>query len=568
MTKMRDFRSKIADIAKRRGIYWGAYEIYGGIAGLYDYGPAGAALKKNLIDYWIEEFVTKDGLMLIDTPALGPENVYRASGHMEKFTDYMVSCRACGHAFRLDELISEYVEVPEELSAKKLNKLVRKYAIRCPDCGGELGDVEEFHLMFSTHIGLNKSGFLRPETAQGIFVNYSALYRINREKLPFGVAQIGRAYRNEISPRQGVLRQREFNMAEIELFFDPESKVVEEMIDETPIPLLLRDGKELRISARDAYHTGIMNGYIAYYMVKILKFFQKLGIDITRLRFRQHQRGELAHYSSDTWDAEVLISRGWTEITGISYRSSYDLERHMLYSGCDMYAFRRFEVEQKVTVTRLMPKMEILGPMFKGYAAKIANEMEKMEIDEYKGGPLKIEVDGKTYDIPEDAFELQYEEKIITGERFVPHVVEPSFGIDRIIYAMLENVYYERQDSGYKVLKLSPRIAPLKAGVFPLMNKDGMGIKAREILKYLRENALNAYYDDSGSIGRRYARADEIGVPFCITVDYQTIKDSTVTIRARDSTEQRRVKVTNIVQILKALENGTMQFTRIDENVQ
>ncbi|NPA75048.1 MAG: glycine--tRNA ligase [Euryarchaeota archaeon] len=563
---MKDIRAKINDIAKRRGIFWGAYEIYGGVAGLYDYGPIGAMLKKNILDLWVEEFVFKDGLMLVDAPALGPEMVYRASGHLDKFSDYMVQCKSCGHAFRVDELLKDFVEVPDELTPQELEREIKRHGIRCPDCNGELGKVEEFHLMFSTRIGLDKIGFLRPETAQGIFVNFPTLYRINREKLPMGVAQIGRAYRNEISPRQGVLRQREFNMAEVELFIDPEAPFPENILDDIAIPLLTREGENIKISALEAYKSGLMVGYIAYYIARIFEFFKKLGIPEDRIRFRQHHRGELAHYSSDTWDCEILISRGWTEVTGISYRTSYDLERHMLHSGADMRAFRRFDEEREIEVTRIVPRMEILGPMFKGTAMKIARAME--EIEHYSGGELKVEVDGKTYTVPEEAFEVRKENKKVSGERFIPHVIEPSFGIDRIIYAILELTYYERPDSGYKVLRFPTKIAPMKVGVFPLMAKDGLDERARELLKTLRNSGIHAYYDESGSIGRRYARADEIGVPFCITVDYQSIEDETVTIRERDSTEQRRVPMKELPRLIRAMERDEVKFDELGTPVQ
>ncbi len=557
---MKDIRSKINDIAKRRGIFWGAYEIYGGVAGLYDYGPVGAILKKNILDLWVEEFVFKDGLMLMDAPALGPEQVYRASGHLDKFSDYMVRCSSCGHAFKIDDVLGDIVEVPEELTPAQLDNLIRENGIRCPDCGGEFGKVEEFHLMFSTRIGLDKVGFLRPETAQGIFVNFPILYRINREKLPMGVAQIGRAYRNEISPRQGVLRQREFNMAEIELFVDPEAHFPEEIIEDVHVPLLTREGKALKISAREVYRSGLAEGYIAYYMAKIYRFFTDLGIPGDRIRFRQHHEGELAHYSSDTWDCEVLISRGWTEVTGISYRTSYDLERHMRFSGTDMRAFRRYPKEREIEVKVFVPKMEIMGPMFKGAAVKISRKMEEMDAGDYTGGPLAVEVDGAMYRVPEDAFDVAVVKKKVSGERFIPHVVEPSFGIDRIIYAILELTYYERPETGYRVLALPSKIAPVKVGVFPLMAKDGLHERAMDVLREIRAKGIHAYYDDSGSIGRRYARADEIGVPFCVTVDYQTLEDGTVTIRERDSTAQKRVPLADVVNILRRLESGEIGF--------
>ena len=558
---MKDIRSKLSDISKRRGIYWPAYDIYGGVGGFYDYGPIGALMKKNLIDLWIREFVVKDGLHLIDAPAIGPEMVYRASGHLEKFTDYMVRCEKCGHAFRADELIKDFVDVPESLSPEEIERVIKNEDIVCPDCGGALGHVEEFHLMFSTRIGMDKVGFLRPETAQGIFVNFPTLYRINREKLPLGVAQVGRAYRNEISPRQGMLRQREFNMAEIELFIDPEMKFNEELIDDTVLPLHTADEKDLRISALEAWKSGIAHGYVIYYMTKILHFLNKIGINTENVRFRQHHKEELAHYSSDTWDCEIYISRGWIEVIGISYRGSYDLERHMRYSGMDMRAFRKFSEEKTIKIRKIRPKMEILGPMFKVNAMKIAEALESMEpIDEES---IDVLIGDKKFKVPSEAYDVVEEESKVSGEKFIPHVVEPSFGLDRIIYAILEHSYYERPESGYKVLKVKPIIAAIKAGIFPLMAKDNMDVKAKEIMRDLRYEGFNVYYDDSGSIGRRYARADEIGVPYCITVDYQTMEDDTITLRERDSTKQIRVAVKDLPEVLEKLIRNPELFEKI-----
>ncbi len=554
-----DLRAKINDIAKRRGFYWGSYDVYGGLRGFYDYGPMGSLMKKNIIDIWLKEFVYRDGLLFIDTPIIGPERVYRASGHLEKFTDYMVTCKSCGHVFRVDELIGEYVETPEALTEDEIKKVIDTYGVRCPDCGGELGKIEKFNLMFSLTVGIAKKGFLRPETAQGIFVNFPNLYRINREKLPMGVAQIGRAFRNEISPRQGLLRQREFNMMEIELFIDPEKDYEWHEIPERELRLLTNEGREMRITSVEAYRKGIINGYIAYYMARIMDFLKKIGIDTQRVRFRQHHPEELAHYSQETWDCEILLSMGWMEVIGISYRGAYDLTHHMEYSGTDMRAFRRYKGEKNVKIEKIVPRMEILGPMFKAQAQKIAKKLSEMRIEDEKKN-LEIEVDGKKYKIPSDAYDIVVEEIRVSGERFVPHVIEPSFGIDRIFYAVLEHSYYEREETGYKVLRLKPAISPVKVGVFPLMPKDNLNDLARKIVRELREEGINSYYDDSGSIGRRYARADEIGTPFCITVDYQSLEDSTVTIRDRDTTDQVRVKISSLSTTLMDLIEERISF--------
>ncbi len=557
---MNDVRTSVMEIAKRRGFYWKAYEIYGGLGGFYDYGPLGSWLKDNILRVWKEEFVVKDGLLMMEGPNIGPEIMYIASGHAEKFTDYMVKCKKCGHVFRADEILKTYVENPEKLDKEGIKRAIKEYNVKCPDCGGDLSNPERFHLMFSTRVGLDKNAFLRPETAQGIFVNFPIMYRLNREKLPMGVAQIGKGFRNEISPRQGLLRLREFNMAEIELFVDPYQEPEFEGMNETTLHLLTREGEELNISAREALERGIMSPYIGYYMVKIVKFLQRLGIDLKRVRFRQHYKEELAHYARDTWDCEILLSTGWIEVIGIADRGDYDLRRHMTYSGRDLTALRRFKEPKRIKIKKLRARMEILGPMFKKDAGKIA---EIIESSEYFEGDLEIELNGKVVKIPKDAYEIRVEEEIIGGERFIPHVIEPSFGIDRILYAILEHSYYEREDSGYKVLKLNPQISPIKAGVFPLMPKDNLDSLAMKILRELRDNGINSYYDESGSIGRRYARADEIGVPFCITVDYKSLEDSTVTIRDRDSAEQKRVKIESLAETLSKLIREEMDFEEV-----
>ncbi len=547
---MNDTKNKIIEIAKRRGFYWKAYEIYGGLGGFYDYGPLGAQLKENILKIWKEQFIIHDGLLTLDSPNLGPEVLYVASGHTDKFTDYMVKCEKCGHVFRADELLKGVVNEVEKLDENGIWKAIRDNGIRCPDCGGPLTPPERFHLMFSTKVGMDKVAFLRPETAQGIFVNFPILYRLNREKLPLGVAQVGKGFRNEISPRQGLLRLREFNMAEIELFVDPLENFPLGEMNEVILPLLTNTGEELHISAKESVAKGIVESHMAYYMGKVILFLKSLGIDMQRVRFRQHYPEELAHYSRDTWDCEILLSMGWVEVIGISNRGDYDLRRHMSYSGRDLTALRRFENPKKIKIKKLRPKMEILGPIFKRDAKKIAEIVENMS---YTDGDIYVEINDQKVKVPRDAYEIVVEEETVGGERFIPHVIEPSFGIDRILYAILEHAYYERSDSGYKVLKLKPKIAPVKVAVFPLMSKEGLDEKAEDIMRVLRKRGISAYYDESGSIGRRYARADEVGVPFCVTVDYRTLEDSTVTIRDRDTAQQKRIKIENLPETVESL---------------
>ena len=554
---MNDLRTKIMEIAKRRGIFWKAYEIYGGLAGFYDYGPVGSALKNNILNLWREIFVISDSLIEIDSPNLGPEIMYIASGHADKFTDYMVKCQKCGHAFRADELLKDHIPDAEGLDADRLWKELQAHQIKCPDCGGDLTYPERFHLMFPTTVGLGKKAFLRPETAQGIFVNFPILYRLNREKLPLGVAQVGKGFRNEISPRQGLLRLREFNMAEIELFIDPEENFELDSFGEVKIPIKTRDGSESVLTAEEIAKRGIARPEIAYYMAKTLKFLKTLGIPENKIRFRQHHHNELAHYSQDTWDCEINLSLGWTEVIGISYRGDYDLKRHMDFSARDMTAIRRFKEPKKIKVKKVRPRMEILGPMFKSKAKKVAELLEKKEPSP---AGIEVELDRKRMLITPEAYDIVDEEITVGGERFIPHVIEPSFGIDRILYAVLEFAYYERPKTGYKVLRFPPKIAPIKAAVFPLMTKDGLDGIARDIKVKICGNGIPCYYDDSGSIGRRYARADEIGVPFCITVDYQTREDNTVTLRERDSAQQKRIPISALTSVLKSLVEGTKSF--------
>ncbi len=547
---MNDTKNKIIEIAKRRGFYWKSYEIYGGLGGFYDYGPLGAQLKENILQIWKEQFVIYDGLLALDSPNLGPEVLYVASGHVDKFTDYMVKCEKCGHVFRADELLKGVVNEVEKLDENGIWKAIRDNGVRCPDCGGPLTPPQRFHLMFPTKVGMDKVAFLRPETAQGIFVNFPILYRLNREKLPLGVAQVGKGFRNEISPRQGLLRLREFNMAEIELFVDPLEEYPLREMEEVVLPLLTNTGEKLNIPAKEAVAGGILDSHMAYYMAKVIHFLKSLGIDMQRVRFRQHYPEELAHYSRDTWDCEILLSIGWVEVIGISNRGDYDLRRHMSYSGRDLTALRRFENPKKIKIKKLRPKMEILGPIFKRDAKKIA---EIVENTSYTEGDIYVEINGQKVKVPRDAYEIVVEEETVGGERFIPHVIEPSFGIDRILYAILEHAYYERSDSGYKVLKLRPKIAPIKIAIFPLMPRDGLDEKAKDIMQLLRKRGISAYYDESGSIGRRYARADEVGVPFCITVDYRTLEDSTVTIRDRDTAQQKRIKIENLPEMVESL---------------
>jgi glycyl-tRNA synthetase len=411
--------------------------------------------------------------------------------------------------------------------------------------------------MFSTKIGIGntRDAFLRPETAQGIFTNFHLLYRYAREKLPFGVVQIGKGYRNEISPRQGTIRQREFNMAEAEVFFDPNDKSHPDFDSVKDKTLFLFDNKkEMKLSVEKAVKQGVVNNQaLAYYMCLTQEFLLDAGVDPKKFRFRKHGDDELAHYATECWDAELYSERfGWVECVGIADRSAYDINSHIESSGNDMYALRKFDEPKTVNVKKVVPDMGKLGPLFKNKAGRIKDLLEKIDVKKDK--EIILNVDGEKIKIPSDCYKFVEIEEKLTGERFVPHVIEPSYGIDRILYVILEHSYSEgkKNDEEYRILKLNPVVAPVKVGIFPLISDKKLINIAKKLDSDLRPSEVSTYYDEGGTIGRRYARMDEIGTPFCITVDHDSINDNAVTIRDRDTTKQDRVKIKEVISFIKA----------------
>lgn len=529
-----DVYEKITSLAKRRGFLYPSYEIYGGEAGFYDYGPLGILLKNRMEEVWREYYILKEKCYEIATPVITPYALLKASGHVDEFIDEIGTCTKCGLSVKVEELKDD----------------------RCPVCGGAV-EKGSLNLMFETYIGAKKKekAFLRPETAQGIFVNFPVLYEFFRKKMPFGVIQVGKGFRNEVSPRQGIIRLREFSMAEAELFFEPDNKThprFHEVKDETMH--LVSDELDSEMTAGEALQKGIIgNEALAYYMVITKKFLERVGIDTAKLRFRQHKRDEMAHYANDCWDAELYSDRfGWVECVGIADRSAYDLTAHMTATGTDMRAFRKYDEPRKIKRTAILPKMDALGKTFRGKAKKIADELRKCKISG-DTDTVTLNMDGETIELDATFFNVEEVEETLAGEKFVPHVIEPSYGIDRIFYFVLEHNYkeVEKENETYVLITLPPSLAPIKAGVFPLVNKDGLPDSAREIERELRDGGIMAIYDESGSIGRRYARMDEIGTPFCITVDYQTKDDDTVTVRFRDTTEQVRIERGKITEWIK-----------------
>jgi len=471
-----------------RGIVYPTARIYGGLAGFFDYGPIGAELRNEVLnDWWWYYVKRREDIVGIHGSIITHPKTWVASGHVESFVDYIVRCKKCQSEYRADHLLEDQGIKVVNPTLEELTKLLNENNIRCPKCKGELGNPEPFNLMFTTYVGPKKTksslAYLRPETAQLIFVNYRDIYISMRLKLPFGIAQIGKAFRNEISPRNFLFRAREFEQMEIEYFINPKK------INDCPywgdvkhikINLLSAEKQEEgiqeheEITAEEALQTDLIKStWHAYWVVESLKWLWRIGLSKDKLRVREHVKTELAHYAVQTFDIEYYFPyMGWKEIEGISNRTDYDLRRHSEYSKVDM-------------------------------------------------------------------------SMLDDGEKVIPHVIEPSFGLDRVILALLTEAY--KIIDKRRVLSLSPRIAPIKIGVYPLLSREPFTTKAREVYNILKEH-YTTIYDQKGSIGRRYARADEIGVPLGITIDGQTLEDNTVTIRFRDTRHQIRVPITKLLE--------------------
>lgn len=569
----------LVELAKRRGFFFQSSEAYGGVSGFYVYGPQGAALKRNIEDSWRDRFQIQEGHREIEAPTVMPEPVFEASGHLDGFDDMLVECPECGESHRADHLIEDNTDIEdaEALPLDEVGDLIADNDLRCPNCDTPLAGepVEDFNLMFSTDIGpgSGQPGYLRPETAQGIFVEFPRLKEYARNRLPFGITQIGTAYRNEISPRRSIIRVREFTQAELEQFIDPET-------DEPPLHLVEdvevtlysapaqndADGEYLHTTIGEAVDEGIIGSdWVAYYLGVGQEWYERIGVDMDRFRFRQHLSGERAHYASDCWDAEAEIDGDWIEISGYSYRSDYDLSNHGEHSDEDFTVFRQYDEPKVVERAVVEPDMSYLGPEFGGAAADIAEALQTLaERDRtaFDGDEVTVEADGESYTVPVEKTGFSVEEVKESGEHITPHVVEPSIGVGRVLYTVLDHAYETDEIEGETRtrLALDSEIAPTTVGVFPLMDKDGMGEKAHEIAAELRTNGFDVTYDDSGNIGRRYRRQDEVGTPFCVTVDYEGVEDDTVTLRERDSTEQVRVDAADLPDLLSSLKDGDTAF--------
>ena len=559
---------KMTNISATRGFLWPSFEIYSGVSGFTDYGPLGASLKNNIMQKWRKQYVSGEGFYEIEGPTVMPKEVLKASGHVDNFTDPMTKCEECGEVFRADHIIEEVIgEDVESLENEELDQIVIDNNIRCPECGGKLANIWNYNLMFKTMIGAkgDKVGYMRPETAQGIFILFKRLERFFRGKLPFGAVQLGKAYRNEISPRQGVIRLREFTQAEAEIFLNPKDKttpkfaqIADEILYLNSQEVQENNGEPLKITAKEALDKGIVaNEMLIYQLYLAKKFLNEIGIPDDVLRFRQHLPGEMAHYALDCWDVEVLTDKyGWVEIIGIADRGDYDLSSHSKYSNDELNVFIEYDEPKKVKKTVVKPNLSKFGPVFKGDSPKIKQAIEEADPAEVmkaieEEGKFVVELD-KTYEVPEELLIFEDVEEEINGEKIIPHVIEPSFGIDRIVYSVLLHSFHTAENEDDKdYFKFAKSIAPVQLGIFPLVNKEGPREIAIELTEKLRSHGFTVEYDASGTIGKRYARADEIGIPLAITVDFESLEDNQVTVRDRDTEQQERIAIDSLEDYLK-----------------
>ena len=474
---------EVMKLALERGFYFPSCEVYSDAnAGFWEYGPSGVGLKNKFLELWRRELIRRDGMMEIDGSQIMSKSVFEASGHLGNFADPIIKCPKCNSTFRADRTIAEIanIEIPESADLIEFDNAIKENKIKCPKCKGNFGTTKKFNMMFKVGIGpQEEEAYLRPETCQSIFVDFPRLFKTMRGKLPLGIAQVGKSFRNEIAPRQSLLRLREFYQAEIEVFCNPgKLNEVEKFAEiENTIIRVQTDAEPISMTCKEALESGtVPNKFVAYYLGILTEFYEKTGIDVSKSRFRKLGDKEKAFYAEVAFDFEVQTTIGWLELVACNYRSDYDLSSH---------------------------------------ANKSKEKFEVMDND----------------------------------EKVLPHVFEISMGIDRSLYTILEHSLQNDEEHERMVLSLKPYLSPVHVGILSLVKKDGLKEKTDEIFLNIKRK-FDAFLDHSGAIGRRYRRLDEIGAPFAITVDHQTLEDNTVTIRKRDSMEQSRVDISKIDSIL------------------
>ncbi|KAI1144069.1 glycyl-tRNA synthetase [Hypoxylon sp. FL0543] len=634
-------RPALDSMLRRRMFYTPAFEIYGGVAGLYDYGPPGCSLQANIIDVWRKHFVLEEDMLEVDCSVLTPHEVLKTSGHVDKFADWMCKdangemlradhfveeilearlkgdkeargqkvedkeedpkkkkrkAKSTQEAIKLDDaVVKEYEEVLARIdnyNGEELGELIKKYDLKSPATGQQPSPPLAFNLMFQTAIGPsgNLPGYLRPETAQGQFLNFSKLLEFNQGQMPFASASIGRSYRNEISPRAGLLRVREFLMAEIEHFVDPQGGKKHprfEEVKDVELVLLNRETqlagqtKVEKVSIGQAVANGTVdNETLGYFLARIHLFLEKIGVDQSKIRFRQHMANEMAHYAADCWDAELLTSYGWVECVGCADRSAYDLSVHAKRTGAPLIVREQRAEPLVVEEWEVDLNKKKFGPHFKkdgktveaAILATTQDQREALAKDLSEKGSITIEVagvgDGKV-EIPKELITIERRTRVEHVREYTPNVIEPSFGIGRILYALMEHNFWTRASEGGDeargVLSFPPTVAPTKVLIVPLSSNEKFRPICYKLSQRLRKIGISSRIDDSSAtIGKRYSRNDELGTPLGITVDFQTVQDSTITLRDRDSTKQVRADEDKIIAAIQSVVDGYKQWKDIE----
>ncbi|MBI4170785.1 MAG: glycine--tRNA ligase [Candidatus Aenigmarchaeota archaeon] len=488
-----DKTAKIEEIARRRGFFWMGSEIYNGLSGFYDYGHLGTLMKRKWENTWRDYFLgLDDNFFEIEPTDIMHEKVFIGSGHVKCFVDPVVKCKKCGNIERADHILEDILkENFEGLNPEALSELMKKHKIKCEKCKGLLEEVKTFNMLFPLDIGVEKpqKAYLRGETAQGVYVNFARAFEQLRKHLPMGLAIVGKAFRNEISPRNLLIRMRELTQAELQIFFDPD-KINQhpnfKEVEDYKLRLFIAENRKneniIEVSCKEL--KGKLPEFYIYHMAVVQKFYlDVLKIPKEFFRFRELSQEEKAFYNKYHWDVELKLSIGWKEVGGVHYRTDHDLSGHQKISKNDM----------------------------------------------------SVNIDGK---------------------KILPHVLELSLGVDRNIFALLD-LFYEEEGKEKRIVFRFPRhLAPCDCAVFPLVSKQGLPEKAEEVKKLLQSVKFSVFYDASGSIGRRYRRVDEIGIPAAVTIDHQTFEDGTVTVRDRDSMKQERVAINKLPEFLAEFLRG------------
>lgn len=599
-------RALFEDLVKRKFIYAQTAEIYGGASGLYDYGPIGAGIKTNLINKWKRHFIVEEDLLEISCTTLTPRVVLQNSGHEKRFIDWMVKDEKTLETFRADHLLEDYIELKlkdkkltdkekEELSSiyrsipdlktpEEFDVLIEKFAITNPKTKkkNKLSKTYAFNLMFSCAFGPlgDQICYLRPETAQHIFTNFQKLLSFNNGTLPFGGAMIGSAYRNEIAPRNGLLRVREFEMAEIEYFIDPQSKKHPKFstISHLTVPIYDRETQAnsptpRQMTIKDAVSQKIIaNEMIGYFLGRIYMFMMSLGINKEMIRFRQHLSGEMAHYAADCWDTELLSSFGWIECVGLADRSAYDLTAHTEGSGTKLVARRLLEKPVTKDIVLFDVNRQVIGKTFKKDAKTINQLLEKADEETLLRMMGDMEKNGETvldkFTLTKDMLKnMRIEKKTYQEEKYVPNVIEPSFGLGRIIYCLLEQTFEKRENDDKRTyFAFPPSLSTYKCIFLPLMAKPELVKIVREIELDFRKSGIMCRTDcGSSALGKRYARTDEMGIPFAVTIDYDTLKDNTVTLREINSMKQIRLPIADLKDVICNFIDNDSKFESLFE---